>query len=134
MLPIPSPEHAPFLSLAVLLFLTWGLPCSVIAPLFVFINKARTMIRVLVYDHNGYWIMTKRLSRVSFQGWPTNRQPLSTLAAGALMRLLRGDNGDHTPEKEPVNPIAQNVEKFRTESTKLPTRSTPFTRELNNVC
>jgi hypothetical protein len=59
--------------------------------LFVFINKARTMIRVLVYEHNGYWVMTKRLSQGTFRGWPTDRQPLSPLNAGALMRLLRGE-------------------------------------------
>ena len=63
--------------------------------LFIFRNKARTMIRVLVYDHNGYWVMTKRLSQGTFQGWPSNQQPLSRLAAAALMRLLRG--GVHEP-------------------------------------
>ena len=26
---------------------------------FVFINRARTMIRVLVYDGTGFWLMTK---------------------------------------------------------------------------
>ena len=31
--------------------------------LFVFTNRARTMIRVLCYEENGYWLATKRLSR-----------------------------------------------------------------------
>ena len=35
---------------------------------FVFINRAHTMIRVLVYDGSGFWLMTKRLSRGRFQG------------------------------------------------------------------
>ena len=30
--------------------------------LFVFINRNQTMIRILSYDGNGYWIATKRLS------------------------------------------------------------------------
>ena len=31
--------------------------------IFVFINRARTMIRALSHDGSGYWLMTKRLSR-----------------------------------------------------------------------
>ena len=26
--------------------------------LYVFINRRSTMIRILVYEHNGYWLMT----------------------------------------------------------------------------
>lgn len=59
--------------------------------LFVFINRARTMIRVLVYDHNGYWVMTKRLSRGNFRYWPTATTPLSAYRAEALMCLLRNE-------------------------------------------
>ena len=29
--------------------------------LFVFINRSRTMIRVLCYEQQGYWLATKRL-------------------------------------------------------------------------
>ncbi|MBL4704813.1 MAG: IS66 family insertion sequence element accessory protein TnpB, partial [Flavobacteriales bacterium] len=46
---------------------------------FIFINKARTMIRALVYDGSGFWLMTKRLSNGKFMGWPSNRQKLSSL-------------------------------------------------------
>lgn len=66
---------------------------------FVFINKARTMIRVLVYDVNGFWVMTKRLSAGTFKGWPTRQAPLSACTAAELMRLLRGID-------EPVNKVA----------------------------
>ena len=31
--------------------------------LFVFINRARTQVRVLFYDGTGYWLMSKRLSQ-----------------------------------------------------------------------
>ena len=66
---------------------------------FVFINKAKTMIRVLVYDVNGFWVMTKRLSAGTFKGWPTQQAPLSACTAADLMRLLRGIY-------EPVNKAA----------------------------
>lgn len=60
---------------------------------FVFINRARTMIRVLVYDGTGFWLMTKRLSRGRFQGWPTAGGSLSPMAARALMQVLQAQGG-----------------------------------------
>ena len=57
--------------------------------LFIFINRSKTMIRVLVYEGNGFWLMTKRLSKGKFTGWPKTNQALSPLSAKVLMRLLR---------------------------------------------
>lgn len=58
--------------------------------LFVFINRAHTMIRVLCYDHNGYWLATKRLSRGRYALWPKGVDDVCrpTLAA-ELSRLLK---------------------------------------------
>lgn len=56
---------------------------------FVFINRARTMIRVLVYDGSGFWLMTKRLSKGRFSGWPTGDGALSPMEAKTLMRVLQ---------------------------------------------
>lgn len=64
--------------------------------LYVFINRPRTMIRILAYEHTaagagrGYWLMTKRLSSGRFVGWPQGTQPLSALAAHRLRQLLNG--------------------------------------------
>ena len=55
---------------------------------FIFINRSKTMIRVLVYEGNGFWLMTKRLSSGKFTDWPKTNQRLSPLSAKALMRLL----------------------------------------------
>ena len=60
---------------------------------FVFINRARTMIRVLVYDGTGFWLMTRRLSRGRFQGWPTAGGSLSPMAARTLMQMLQAQGG-----------------------------------------
>ena len=57
---------------------------------FVFINKARTMIRALSYDGSGYWLMTKRLSRGKFQGWPSGDSAVSDTTALQLRRILGG--------------------------------------------
>lgn len=62
--------------------------------LYVFRNRARTMVRILVYEtppHGcgcGYWLLTKRLSRGRFQDWPTAAGGSSPLAAHRLRRLL----------------------------------------------
>lgn len=59
--------------------------------LFVFINRNRTMIRVLTYDGSGFWLMTKRLSKGRFQHWPQYHQDnITVIAAKQLKRLLTG--------------------------------------------
>ncbi len=64
--------------------------------LFVFINRARTMIRILVYEQNGYWLMTKRLSSGRYPGWPQDESPLNPMTAHRLRQLLSGwlNSGD----------------------------------------
>jgi hypothetical protein len=56
--------------------------------LIVFINKSRTMIRVLSYDGTGFWLATKRLSQGRFQGWPSATQPLSNTRAEQLLYII----------------------------------------------
>jgi transposase len=56
--------------------------------LFVFINRAHTMVRILAYENNGYWLMTKRLSKGRYQGWPKTQDPLSPYQAHQLRQLL----------------------------------------------
>lgn len=58
--------------------------------LIVFINRAHTMIRILCYQHNGYWLATKRLSRGRYRGWPKNETSLSAMESSRLMALLKG--------------------------------------------
>lgn len=60
--------------------------------LYVFINRAATMIRILVYDQqgSGYWLMTKRLSRGRYRGWPRRESAIGSIQAHQLRQLLRG--------------------------------------------
>lgn len=57
---------------------------------FVFINKSKTMIRALSYDGTGFWLLTKRLSKGKFQGWPTQGETINTFTAKQLSQLLKG--------------------------------------------
>ncbi len=61
--------------------------------LYVFINRRATMIRILAYDHNGYVLMTKRLSRGRYRGWPRGGAAVNALQAIELRRLLAGALG-----------------------------------------
>jgi len=62
--------------------------------LFVFINRSKTMIRTLSYDGTGFWLMTKRLSKGKFQGWPTSNETINPILAKHLRQLLTGDRCD----------------------------------------
>ncbi|MFT4927399.1 MAG: transposase [Phenylobacterium sp.] len=67
--------------------------------LFVFINRSKTMIRTLVYDGTGFWLMTKRLSQGKFKDWPTAGAPMNAVAAKYLRALLLGSGIDPSWEK-----------------------------------
>ncbi len=58
---------------------------------FCFINRARTMIRALSYDGTGYWLMTKRISKGRFTGWPSCDGALSLTSARELRQILGAD-------------------------------------------
>ncbi len=65
--------------------------------LFVFINRSKTMIRTLAYDGTGFWLMTKRLSKGKFRGWPNSSEMIEPIVAKELRQLLIG-NYDHSPQ------------------------------------
>jgi len=62
---------------------------------FVFRNKRKSSIKILIYDGQGYWICQKRLSKGRFRWWPQNtHEQLSSLAAHELQLLIwNGDPG-----------------------------------------
>ena len=58
--------------------------------LFVFGNRARTGVKILVYDGQGFWLCHKRLSSGRFAHWPDGAQPSWGLQACELQVLLMG--------------------------------------------
>ncbi len=73
---------------------------------FVFRNRRRTSIKLLVYDGQGFWLCQKRLSRGGFRFWPTATGKAATaLQAHELHVLLRGGDPGTTrasPDWRPV--------------------------------
>lgn len=56
---------------------------------FVFRNKRLTTLKVLVYDGQGFWLCTKRLSAGHFKGWPSGENehilPMTTQKLAVLL-------------------------------------------------
>jgi len=59
---------------------------------FVFRNRARTALKILMYDGQGFWLCTKRLSQGRFTWWPQNADASTRLAARELWILLWNGN------------------------------------------
>ncbi len=57
--------------------------------LFLFQNRAKTAIRALCFDGQGFWLFTKRLSNGKFHWWPKKGSELDYRAVQVLF-----NNGD----------------------------------------
>jgi transposase len=69
---------------------------------FVFCNKERNKIKLLRWDHNGFWLYYRRLERGRFQ-WPRSAGSLTqTVIHRQLMWLLDGLNLEEKRAHKPV--------------------------------
>jgi transposase len=60
---------------------------------FVFGNRSRKAIKILVYDGQGFWLCQKRLSKGRFPWWPQSTSSATkALEAHQLAVLLSGGN------------------------------------------
>jgi transposase len=74
---------------------------------FVFANRRRQAIKILVYDGQGFWLCQKRLSKCRFSWWPHGSEAAQPLEAHQLSVLLSA--GDPTtasgaPAWRPIRP------------------------------
>jgi len=60
--------------------------------LFVFANKNKKSIKILVYDGQGFWLCQKRLSKGRFRFWPESDSKDSILEAHQLQALIYNEN------------------------------------------
>ncbi len=60
---------------------------------FVFCNRLKTAIKILVYDGQGFWLCQKHLSKGKFKWWPSNKgQVMSQLAVHEMQLLIANGN------------------------------------------
>jgi len=57
--------------------------------MFVFLNKPRNRVKILFFDRDGYWLMSKRLERGTF-ALPDGNNVKQSLDPGTLAMLLEG--------------------------------------------
>ena len=58
--------------------------------LIVFRNRRGTALKILLYDSQGFWLCTKRLSSGRFRHWPQGSGTETPLEAAALQVLIMG--------------------------------------------
>lgn len=73
------------------------------SSLFVFCNKNRNMLKILHWDHNGFWLYFRRLEKGVFR-WPTGRTDDAILiGARELNWLLDGLSIEQNQAHKKVN-------------------------------
>lgn len=55
---------------------------------FVFRNRRKTAIKILVYDGQGFWLCQKRLSKGTFQWWVHGTEGAITVDAYRAQQLI----------------------------------------------
>ena len=73
---------------------------------FVFRNRSAKAIKILVYDSQGFWLATKRLSQGRFRWWPEKTGEAAKLLEAHQLQLLLW-NGD--PERGGAQPAWRRV-------------------------
>jgi len=63
--------------------------------LFVFRSRRATSIKVLVYDGQGFWLATKRLSKGRFRWWPQGRRTRAIPARASGTGAAGGGQSGH---------------------------------------
>jgi len=71
---------------------------------FVFRSRRGTSIKILVYDGQGFWLATKRLSKGRFRWWPQSEEAAKVLRVHQAQVLLAAGNPevDAAPVWRPV--------------------------------
>jgi transposase len=55
--------------------------------MYIFRNKRKTAIKILLYDGQGFWLFIKRLSRGRFRWWPTPGEVGVGIKSGGVLTL-----------------------------------------------
>ncbi len=69
---------------------------------FVFCNRQRDKLKILRWDHNGFWLYYRRLERGRFQ-WPVQSGSAICISRRQLQWLLDGLSIEQRHAHRPVN-------------------------------
>lgn len=74
---------------------------------FVFTNRRRVGIKILIYDGQGFWLCQKRLSEGRFRWWPIGEDLCLELVAKELHVLIHNGNPHASAFGNDWRPIKQ---------------------------
>lgn len=60
--------------------------------IFLFRSRSKCTIKILMYDGQGFWLCTKRLSKGKFQWWPEDQSASAYIQSWDLQTLLGNGN------------------------------------------
>ena len=72
--------------------------------LFVFCNRKRDKLKILQWDHNGFWLHYRRLERGKFN-WPTEKTDVVSVSYRELRWLLDGLALKQNQAHQAVTPV-----------------------------
>jgi len=72
---------------------------------FIFTNRSRRAVRILVFDGNGFWLVVKRFSKGRLAWWPTQNVPSFSLNSSQLHILLAQGNPMDVPVPSDWRPL-----------------------------
>lgn len=72
--------------------------------LFLFQNRAKTAIRALCFDGQGFWLFTKRLSTGKFKWWPKEQNELNHRTVQVLFHNGNPEQARFSKDWRPLKP------------------------------
>jgi transposase len=60
--------------------------------IFIFTNRSKKAVKILVFDGNGFWLCAKRFSKGRLAWWPTQNLPVFSLNPSQIHILLAQGN------------------------------------------
>jgi len=69
---------------------------------FVFRNRGKTAVKILVYDTTGFWLCHKRFSKSKLRWWPRSEDAESVRLAAHQLQLLLWNGDPSAVEVAPV--------------------------------
>lgn len=73
--------------------------------LFIFTNRRRCAVKILVYDGQGFWLSLKRFSKGKLAWWPSTTPPTYRIEAKHLAILLSQGHPYHTKLPSDFRPL-----------------------------
>jgi transposase len=106
-----------------------------LGTLFVFTNRRRTALKLLLYDGAGFYLIIRRFSQGKLAWWPNGEKPCHELAARELAVLLWNGNPQKTSWAPLWRPVATASALDNSKASKAPDSSaTPSDAAAMSQC